>query len=545
MLQPSTWSDALSERVIQLRKQWLSFDEADEALVKEVNEIVDNNLDAMIEDMYAHFLSFEETRRFFPDEATLKRAQDAQKRYFARLCKGNYDRDYVAQRLAVGDTHYRIGLDPTWYMGAYNRVLTWMRRLVNEKFKDDHESYLKVISALTRLVFFDMGLAIESYSIAKEQAITRQQDAITALETERRVTKNILEDAPSGILHLDESLNCVECNQEFLAILDINDRDEVIGKRISDVAPFIVNDVFEEVLSTGHPYRKTAEFINLTKVRTAPPSYFDWAVWPVKDSNGQVYRLIAIFNDATNRVLLQQQREDFVATLTHDLKTPILAANRAIKLLMEGDFGSVEDSQKRVLETILQSNDAMYKMVQTLLDVYRYDSGMKKLALGEHDLSDAISRMVAELTPLATSRGVTLDAQLPPAVTPVQCDIGEIRRVIQNLLDNALKFTPSGGKIQVILEQFDPVSKITVSDTGKGISVEDKPKLFQRFWAAASSGRYYASTGLGLYLCRKIVELHGGTISVESEVGKGSTFWFTINPPEAKRGDTDGPETGP
>jgi signal transduction histidine kinase len=96
--------------------------------------------------------------------------------------------------------------------------------------------------------------------------------------------------------------------------------------------------------------------------------------------------------------------------------------------------------------------------------------------------------------------------------------------VVQNLIDNSLKFTPSGGKIRVALSQNDDVTTVTVSDTGKGIPPENMVKLFQRFWQAGSSGRYYASTGLGLYLARKIVEAHGGQIYCESEVGKGSQF---------------------
>ncbi len=226
---------------------------------------------------------------------------------------------------------------------------------------------------------------------------------------------------------------------------------------------------------------------------------------------------------------MQQQREDFVATLTHDLKTPILAANRAIKLLMEGDFGAVGESQSRILETIHQSNEALYKLVQTLLDVYRLDSGAKQLCLVEHDLSETITHLVDELQPLALARRVDLSARLPEFARTVLCDVEEIRRVVQNLLDNSLKFTPPGGSISVTLTQSGDVTRVSVQDSGKGISEEDKPKLFQRFWQAAGSGRYYASTGLGLYLCRKIVELHGGVIWCESTLGQGSTFYFTID----------------
>lgn len=226
---------------------------------------------------------------------------------------------------------------------------------------------------------------------------------------------------------------------------------------------------------------------------------------------------------------LSKQREDFVATLTHDLKTPVFAANRAIKLLIEGEFGALTADQVEVLQTISESNDAMHKLITTLLDVYRYEAGAKQLVMKEHDLVAQIVKIVQELTPIAISQKVALTAKLPPHAEPVVCDSDQIHRVIQNLIDNALKFTKSGGIVEVSMYQNSENTEISVTDTGKGIASEDLPKLFQRFWAPATSGRQYASTGLGLYLCRKIVESHGGDIRCESQLGKGSRFSFFID----------------
>jgi signal transduction histidine kinase len=534
----NVWAEQLGERAIELRKNWLSLTPEDEALIAEIDDLLASNIDPLIDDMYAHFLSFPETRAFFQDAETLERAQKAQKRYFLRLTKGHYDRDYVAERLTVGDTHYRIGLDPTWYLGAYNRILTWMRKLVSQRYGDQPDRFLKYVSALTRIVFFDMGLAIEAYSLAKERAIREKQAAIARLEAEGQVAKNILENAPIGIARLDRQLNYLECNAEFLEMLD-RPRDAVANNSVESVTPFIDVAPIKELIETGNPFRKAAEKLDLSADGSQPAHYFDWAAWPVKDDAGNVSNVLMVFTDATTRVLLQEQREDFVATLTHDLKTPILAANRAIKLLMEGDFGELKDNQKQILETIHQSNDALYTMVQTLLDVYKYDSGVKKLSFAPHDLNKLVTKKVDELRPLAQSRKLTVSADLPAESRLVNCDFEEIARVIQNLIDNALKFTPAGGNITIAMTQSGDVTRFAVKDTGRGISETDKPKLFQRFWAPASSGRYYASTGLGLYLCRKIVESHGGRIWCDSTLGKGSTFYFTIDSAETSRRTSD------
>ncbi|MDQ5966794.1 MAG: hypothetical protein QG625_2950, partial [Cyanobacteriota bacterium erpe_2018_sw_39hr_WHONDRS-SW48-000098_B_bin.30] len=229
------------------------------------------------------------------------------------------------------------------------------------------------------------------------------------------------------------------------------------------------------------------------------------------------------------RVLLQQQREDFVATLTHDLKTPISATNRAVRFLLEGDFGPVSEPQKEILDTILQSNTALYSLVQTLLDVYRFDSGAKKFNMRPSNMAAIITRVATEIMPLAQEKDVQLKATLPADSKDIVCDEDEIRRVIQNLIDNSLKFTPAGGTITVSMRQDQDKTVVSVADSGKGIPEENKPKLFQRFWQAGSTGRYYASTGLGLYLCRRIMEGHEGRIWCDSTHGQGSTFSFEMS----------------
>jgi NtrC-family two-component system sensor histidine kinase KinB len=525
----TTSSLKLSEEEIALRKQWLELKEEDEEIIrKNIDQVVENNSDELITSMYSHFLSFDETRAFFPDEKILNRAQAAQKEYFIRLTKGNYGIDYVTDRLQVGSTHHRIELDPKWYIGAYNQVLTWLLKKLIVTFKDNSEALYKTISALLKIIFFDMGLAIESYIGAKESAIKKHRDVISELETEKRVTKSILESAPIGIVHLSEDLICLECNDEFVNIIDVSEIYEVIGKSIFAIAPGLAPSTFKEVLKSGQPYKQTADSINLSKDIGADKSYWDWATWPVKDHTGKPIGLVAMFANATDRVLLQQQREDFVATLTHDLKTPVLATNRAVQLLLEGDFGPITESQDEVLKTILQSNKALYTLVQTLLDVYRFDSGVKEMHMQNINLSAIVMQMITEIMPLAQAKGVELKALLPADSKDVFCDEDEIRRVIQNLIDNSLKYTPTGGSITVSMNQENDKTTINVSDTGKGIPEENKPKLFQRFWQAGSTGRYYASTGLGLYLCRRIIEGHSGKIWFESTLGQGSTFSFEL-----------------
>jgi signal transduction histidine kinase len=310
-------------------------------------------------------------------------------------------------------------------------------------------------------------------------------------------------------------------------MVDGIDRQDLIGKSLFEVAPGLNTPLFFEVLKAQHAYRQTAVHLKFSS-QVTDDSYWDWAVWPVKDDAGSLTSMVAMFINATDRVVLQQQREDFVATLTHDLKTPISATNRAVRFLLDGDFGPVNSEQKEVLETILQSNTSLHELVQTLLDVYKFDSGVKEMNFKSTNLASVIKQMVTEIMPLAQEKGIDLSVNLPTHSFEIRCDEAEIRRVLQNLIDNSLKFTASSGFIKVNMSQDDDQTTISVSDSGKGISEENKPKLFQRFWQAGSTGRYYASTGLGLYLSRRIVEGHEGQIWCESKLGAGSTFFFEL-----------------
>ena len=523
----------LSDEEIQVRKRWLKLEQSDEDLIKkDITKLIAGHLDELMDNVKNHFGGLEETRSFFADDDTLERVQSLQRQYFASLAKGSYGLEYVENRLALGNSDDRMDLEPQWYIGAYSQVTSWLIPQVLKNFEGEPERAAKAMSAFMKLIFFDMGLAIESYILAEEEASRRHRALIKELEMER-VIKSILADAPIGIVSLSGKLTCMECNDEFLSIVGLTKRDQVVGQQLFDIAPDLRGSAFADVLSSGQSYRRTGERLYLAS--RFEDVYLDWAIWPVKDDLGKVSGLVAMFTNATNRVLLQQQREDFVATLTHDLKTPVSATNRAVKFILDGDFGEVSSEQKEVLETILQSNTKLYGLVQTLLEVYRFDSGVKVLSLRRCKIDSMIIEIVNEIMPLAQDKAVALQVELPVGIEDVYCDEDEIRRVIQNLIDNSLKFTASGGRITVAAQQNETKTTVSITDTGRGIPEENKPKLFQRFWQAGSTGRHYASTGLGLYLCRRIIDGHGGKIWCESEVNKGSTFSFEINnKPEKK-----------
>lgn len=246
----------------------------------------------------------------------------------------------------------------------------------------------------------------------------------------------------------------------------------------------------------------------------------------------RVRSLLRLKHSLDERDAIARQREDFVSRLTHDLRTPMVAADRMLDLFLEGAFGEIPAEMEEALTTLARSNQNLLEMVNTLLQVYRYEAGRQTLNLQDVDLAQVIEEVTQELEPLATEKGLVLEQEIANSVPPVEGDRLELRRVITNLIGNAIKFTDQGS-VQVRLESLKPALtsgrgkwvQLEVQDSGPGIDPKDQSLLFERF----GRGRHRLSgSGLGLHLSRCIAEAHQGEINVESKPGQGSCFGVQI-----------------
>ena len=251
----------------------------------------------------------------------------------------------------------------------------------------------------------------------------------------------------------------------------------------------------------------------------------------------RVRSLLRLKHSVDERDLIALQREDFVSRLAHDLRTPLVAADRMLSLMQQGALGELSNPMQDALGTMVRSNQNLIKMVNMLLEVYRYEAGRKTLSFGSVDLQQLLSEIVEELAPLADAKNLALKLDSTIDANSVEMskfrgDRMELHRLFTNLIGNAIKFTDSGA-VDIYLRTANPsvfiktwnkpISSVAVDiqDTGPGISPEEKAKLFERFGPGTHKR---SGTGLGLHLCRQIVEAHHGAIEVNSEVGKGSLF---------------------
>jgi PAS domain S-box-containing protein len=231
---------------------------------------------------------------------------------------------------------------------------------------------------------------------------------------------------------------------------------------------------------------------------------------------------VVLIRDITERQRLEQLREDLIAMLVHDLKNPLTSISGCLAMV-EAALNKGQTLDPTLVKWAQQSTAQLSNMVYSLLDTTKLERGEMRLSRSRVDLVTVVAESSAMFSSTLELKNVTL--RLPGGTLPAYCDRDLVGRIISNLLGNAVKFTPEGGVIQIMLEQTDAGFKTSVIDTGRGIPAEHLDTIFRRF-AQVEVHKY--SYGLGLTFCKLAVEAHGGTIGVESVVGQGSTFWFTL-----------------
>ena len=238
-------------------------------------------------------------------------------------------------------------------------------------------------------------------------------------------------------------------------------------------------------------------------------------------------RFVGVIRDVTEQKKSDKLRDDFIATLTHDLRTPLLAAIQTLTFFLDGALGELDEKQKLLLATMQKSNQDLLGLVNALLEVYKYDAEKLVLTKTNFNIYSLVEQVYRELLSLAKSKNIEFIIDCENKDLEINADRSEIRRVICNLCGNAINYTGENGKVVVTIKNEDKDLIFSVSDNGSGIPAEDIPNMFQRFSQGTSKKRS-TGTGLGLYLSRQIIESHGGKIWLESKLNKGSEFSFIL-----------------
>ena len=360
---------------------------------------------------------------------------------------------------------------------------------------------------------------LENYSKDLEETV--QKRTLELMQANSKLNA-IITNCADGIILFDQELKITDLNLASLNLFG-QTKKELLSKNLFELI-VCENKQFSmgELNSKTNIFLRNYSLINYKKDIKIP---IEISIAPVADDKNNFF--VAVIRDCTYQKETERLRDDFIATLTHDLRTPLLATISGLDFVLDKSLGDITPKQNDLFEAMKKSSEDMLGLVNALLEVYRYEAGKTYLCKTKFDILKLVDEINQELTPLAQKANIKIEIARNNDEIFINADKNEIRRVITNLIGNAIKHSQDSSEIKVNILKEDKDLKLEVIDNGVGLSQEDCSKLFNRFSQGTNQKRS-SSTGLGLYLSRQIIEAHNGKIYVESELNKGSKFSFEL-----------------
>ncbi len=340
-----------------------------------------------------------------------------------------------------------------------------------------------------------------------------RMERITA---DRNEVLAILASMVEGVIAVDHDERVVHMNAAAGEILGAAP-DASIGKPIWEVTRLpVVTETIGKALETAAGV--TAE------ATLADDRVVEMQAAPLRDAGGRLSGAVVVLHDVTRLRRLETVRRDFVANVSHELKTPLTAIRGLVETLLD-DEAMGTATRRRFLTKLRDQSARLSALTADLLALSQLESRDEAFELKADDVRPPVEEAVRQFAALSEQKEVTLAATLPDSPVVVLCEPDAVRRLAENLLDNAVKYTPAGGRVEVRLTTQDDEAVLEVADTGIGIEPRDQARIFERFYRVDTArSRELGGTGLGLSIVKHIVQAHGGTVSVESAPGRGSTF---------------------
>ena len=348
--------------------------------------------------------------------------------------------------------------------------------------------------------------------------------------------ENLVENAADLIITTDLDDRILTWNRGAEVLFGY-DKDEVIGKHLSILLPPERFHELEEMRAKVQISGALRDIEIRSKKKDGVMIYLSLSVSPVRDLDGKIVGFLRVAKDITEKKRyerrlkeLDKMKSDFVSNVSHELRTPLTSIKGSVDNMLDGLTGSLNEKQIRYLNRIKSNTDRLSRLINDLLDLSRIESGHVEVRPTNLPLTALAEEVAEHMKALAAEKLIRIE--IPPADPKVTAwaDRDKVTQVLMNLIGNAVKFTPRDGKITVALEKNgSDYIQISVADTGPGILPEERNRIFSKFYQVANVDKQKPKgSGLGLAISKAIVEMHGGTIWVESEVGKGSTFYFTL-----------------
>jgi PAS domain S-box-containing protein len=405
------------------------------------------------------------------------------------------------------------------------------RKRVEQGLRDSEERYRSVIAALDEgMILVDAAGNVLATNNSCERILARSSAEMAwrpSTETFAAVVDEEERPVPSSELPFLITLRTGEPRQNVILGVTRADGDKVWISmnsqplvRYGETAPYAAMASFSDITARKAAENELRAVMSELEVRVDKrTSQLSEANTRLKEEVGQRERAQREADTAN------QAKSAFLANMSHELRTPLNAVIGFSELLEQQIFGTLNDKQRTYVGNVLVSGRHLLQLVNDVLDISKVEAGRMDLAYERTPIGSIVDVVRGVIGAVAAKRGIRLEVALPPNLPDVFIDPGRIKQVLYNLISNAIKFTPKGGLVRLTARADARSLTVSVSDTGIGIARADLPRLFREFEQLAQpNGTRPEGTGLGLALSRRLVELHGGRVEVESELGRGSTF---------------------
>ena len=351
---------------------------------------------------------------------------------------------------------------------------------------------------------------------------------MVTLPSRRKLFEILFEGMPTGCFLVDKNLEIIAFNRAAERLTGWK-REEVIGKPCSQVMRSSLCGQFCPLKDDSAKKKEYIAREATIKNKFGEEIPICFSSSKVFDPSGRLEVGIEIFRDRADDERLQTLRNHIISIFAHDIKTPVSVTAGLINRILAGKAGPITDKQREYLEFILKENMQVELLINNLLELLSIESGRRQVEKIATDLHSFLKEAIEEIGPKAQANDIKITLHIDSAIKrPVYLDQIQIKRVITNLLDNAIKYSPRGSTVELRAELKDGWLIFSVKDQGIGIPREELPHIFEYFFRASNSKEKAEGTGLGLASARAIVESHGGRIWAKSQEGVGTTFFVRL-----------------
>jgi PAS domain S-box-containing protein len=374
----------------------------------------------------------------------------------------------------------------------------------------------------------EIGQLSREFNKMTERLRRFEQMNIDRIIAEKRKSEAIVESISDGLIVTDAQMRVIHINKTIADLFGCKENEAEMQNVTSVIRDERVIALIRDASRVDGETAESRESL-LQFTASGRPLFFRPKVTRIFDTEGMLYGVVTLLQDVTQFKELDRMKSDFIATVSHEFRTPVTSITMSVDILNQGILGPLNEQQKEIIDSAKEDCLRLTKLAREILQLSKIESGRLELKAEDVDVRALVESSIRPLQLQFQEKHVGLTIEVPPSLPHLIADEQQLTSVITNLVTNALKHTPSGGSVTVSAREDDYAVRFEVADTGQGISPENLEKIFDKFvQVKQSSDTTPGSVGLGLAIAKEIVEMYGGRIWVSSLPGKGSIFSFTL-----------------